>query len=348
MIAPFRYVWAAVQGIADSIMEAFGIEGIQVVKAFTDFWNGAFAQLEKDIQSATKNTREWASGFMDAIEQVKVKFHNAIERIKKMVLDAIVAIHNAIPSWLRAFIPGMKKEDLKMSYEMDIKVYEKKIKSEEGTDGSGKKEDGKSDKQKIEEANEATKRWKESLKEVKQIMADGVHGAIMGLLDGTKSLKESLAGIAKQIASMFLKKAIYGAFGLPFADGGYVSNGIRPFAAGGYATKPTMGLVGEAGEDEYVIPASKMAESMQRYSSGARGESVIPGTGQSSAGGASGSSTTVNYSGPILNFNSEQFVPKSAVGQIIATATSRGAKAGEARTLSSLQNSRSRRSNVGL
>ena len=49
-----------------------------------------------------------------------------------------------------------------------------------------------------------------------------------------------------------------------------------------------------------------------------------------------------------VNFNSEEFVPKSAVGQIIATATSRGAKAGEARTLSSLQNSRSRRSNLGL
>ena len=177
-------------------------------------------------------------------------------------------------------------------------------------------------------------------------MADGLHGAIMGLIDGTKSLKESLAGVAKQIASMFLKKAFTSAFGL--AEGGYVANGIRPFAAGGYATKPTMGLVGEAGEDEYVIPASKMAQSMQRYSSGARGESVIPGTGQSSAGGASGSSTTVNYSGPILNFNSEEFVPKSAIGQIINSAASRGAKAGEARTLSSLQNSRSRRQGIGL
>ena len=181
---------------------------------------------------------------------------------------------------------------------------------------------------------------------VKTTVADGVHGAIMGLLDGTKSLKESLAGIAKQIASLMLKKVIFSAFGL--AEGGYVSNGIRPFAAGGYATKPTMGLVGEAGEDEYIIPASKMAQSMQRYSSGARGESVIPGTGQSSAGGGANAQTTVNYSGPILNFNSEEFVPKSAIGEIINSAAARGAKAGEARTLSSLQNSRSRRQNIGL
>ena len=59
-------------------------------------------------------------------------------------------------------------------------------------------------------------------------------------------------------------------------------------------------------------------------------------------------STTVSYSGPILNFNSEEFVPKSAVGQIIATATSQGAKAGENRTLSTLRNSRSARSRLGM
>ena len=86
---------------------------------------------------------------------------------------------------------------------------------------------------------------------------------------------------------------------------------------------------------------------MQRYSAGARGDSVIAGGGSSYAG-SSGSSTTVNYSGPILNFNSEEFVPKSAVGEIIATATARGARAGETRTLTSLQNSRSRRATLGL
>jgi hypothetical protein len=92
-----------------------------------------------------------------------------------------------------------------------------------------------------------------------------------------------------------------------------------------------------------------MAQSMQRYSSGARGESVIPGTGSTaSGGGARTASTTVNYSGPILSFNSEDYVPKSAIGQIINSAASRGAKAGEARTLSSLQNSRSKRQNIGL
>tara|TARA_Y100001973_G_scaffold52432_1_gene77658 strand:- start:523 stop:2394 length:1872 start_codon:yes stop_codon:yes gene_type:complete len=192
--------------------------------------------------------------------------------------------------------------------------------------------------------------------QIRETIASGLTSAIEGLISGTKSLGESLAGIAKQIASMYLKSAILSFLpGLPAAtptvtkaEGGHMANGIKPFASGGMATKPTLGLIGEAGEDEYVIPASKMAASMQRYSAGARGEAVIPGTGSSYAGGGAGSSTTVNYSGPILNFNSEEFVPKSAIGQIINSAAARGASAGEARTLSSLRNSRSRRSSLGL
>jgi tape measure domain-containing protein len=202
------------------------------------------------------------------------------------------------------------------------------------------------EKKAAQKRDENMENWKNTLENIKTTIKDGLTDAIMGLIDGTKSLGESLAGIAKQIASMALRTAIGNI--LPFAEGGYVSNGIKPFSSGGMVRKPTMGLVGEAGEDEYIIPASKMAQSMQRYSAGARGESVIPGTGSSAGGAAGTSSTTVNYSGPILNFNSEEFVPKSAIGQIINSAAARGAKAGEARTLSSLQNSRSRRQNIGL
>ena len=207
---------------------------------------------------------------------------------------------------------------------------------------------------------ESLRRQLELWTQIKDTVATGLTSAIQGLIDGTKSLGESLASIAKSIGSMLIQSAISGwlaPVGVPgkmpaptvtVAQGGYMANGIKPFAYGGIATRPTLGLVGEAGEDEYIIPASKMAASMQRYSAGARGEAVIPGTGSSYAGGGVGGSTTVNYSGPILNFNSEEFVPKSAVGQIIATATSQGARAGENRTLSTLRNSRSARSRLGM
>ena len=201
-----------------------------------------------------------------------------------------------------------------------------------------------------------------------------------GIISGTMSVQQAFANMFQRIADHFLdmaaqmaatqlQKGILSMFANSFTAGlgssalsgatfptdvgGSLTtkqafSGAVKLASGGYVTRPTVGLVGEAGEDEYVIPASKMASSMQRYSAGARGDAVVTGGGSSYAGGGAGGSTTVNYSGPILNFNSEEFVPKSAIGEIIATATARGARAGETRTLTSLQNSRSRRATLGL
>ena len=237
---------------------------------------------------------------------------------------------------------------------IDVENNEKKVKLQNDvnnaltTEKKDKEDINKIAKDGNDEGVKALTKQQEMWQSVKETIAGGLHSAVMGLIDGTKSLGESLAGIAKQIASLMLKKAIFGAFGLQAAEGAYVANGIKPFNQGGLVTKPTMGLVGEAGEDEYIIPASKMAQSMQRYSAGARGESVIPGTGQSSSGGGANAQTTVNYSGPILNFNSEEFVPKSAVGKIINSAASKGAAAGEAKTMSTLRNSRGARSRLGM
>jgi hypothetical protein len=215
---------------------------------------------------------------------------------------------------------------------------------------------------------EKTKQLEEMWKSIKDTIATGLTNAITGLIEGTKTLGQALSGILKQISQILMQKALtswiggmsFGGGGvtkgsvgdLPkiatAAQGAYFGNGIKPFSTGGMATRPTLGLIGEAGESEYIIPASKMAQSMQRYSAGARGEAVIPGTGSSYAGGGGGSSTTVNYSGPILNFNSEEFVPKSAVGQIIASAAKQGASMGETRTMKSMQNNRSARARIGM
>ena len=178
---------------------------------------------------------------------------------------------------------------------------------------------------------------------IRETIASGLTSAIEGLISGTKSLGESLAGIAKSIASMYLKSAILG-----LLPGGKTVAAVQS-AEGRYASSPMVSTLAERGEPEYVIPSGRMAEATARYQSGQRGESVIPrGGGSSNYSGGSGGVTTVNYSGPVLNFNSEEFVPKSAIGEIINSAASRGARAGEARTISSLKNSRSRRSTLGL
>lgn len=81
---------------------------------------------------------------------------------------------------------------------------------------------------------------------------------------------------------------------------------IPQFAEGGIVSRPTLAMVGEGGEAEYIIPQSKMAQASANYLNGARGGAVIP-----SAGGSAGNATSPQITiktGPVLEFNGEQYV----------------------------------------
>jgi hypothetical protein len=82
---------------------------------------------------------------------------------------------------------------------------------------------------------------------------------------------------------------------------------VPAFAEGGIVDRPTLAMVGEGGEREYIIPQSKMAAASANFLSGARGGAVIPqtsGGGSSSTGNAQISITT----GPVLQQGGEQYV----------------------------------------
>jgi len=214
----------------------------------------------------------------------------------------------------------------------------------------------------LKERNKILDEQKATQEQIKNILAQGMTDAVMGLIDGSRTLGQVLAGVAKQLASMFLNKAFMSIFS-GFGGGGSNlspvmiakqgafsrSGGFKAFQYGGVVNSPTMGMVGEGGESEYIIPASKMSGAMARYSAGARGGSVIPG-GSGDSGTVAGSSgnTVVEYTGPTLNFNGDEYVPKSAVPEIIGAATKQGATLGQSRTLNTLKNSRSSRAKIGL
>jgi tape measure domain-containing protein len=73
---------------------------------------------------------------------------------------------------------------------------------------------------------------------------------------------------------------------------------IPAFANGGIVTRPTLAMVGEGGEPEYIIPQSKMAAAAANYLGGARGASVIP------SGNAQINVTT----GPVMQQGGQQYV----------------------------------------
>ena len=134
------------------------------------------------------------------------------------------------------------------------------------------------------------------------------------------------------------------------AEGAYLPGGLKPFADGGMVSQPTLGLVGEAGENEYIIPQSKMRTAMARYSRGVRGPGVIPGNGDDVAGeplaGAAIAPIDVRYT--VERINSIDYVTADQFQTGMQQAAQQGAKQGEQQTLKRLQMSGSTRRRLGL
>lgn len=112
------------------------------------------------------------------------------------------------------------------------------------------------------------------------------------------------------------------------AEGGYLPGGFKAFADGGVVDRPTLGLVGEGGESEYIIPASKMAAAMERYSGGARGSSVIPGNGGGNGGSQMPSiNPQVSVStGPVVNMDGQNYVSQDDFVAGLQSASTQGAE----------------------
>ena len=212
--------------------------------------------------------------------------------------------------------------------------------------------------------------------------------AFMGLVSGAMTGREALASffssvadhfldmaskmIAKMIEMFILKQALnifggalgggggFGAGGAGFGGsnafssfdaGGAAAFGMPSLMAeGGFVTGPTNAVIGEGGESEYVIPASKMNAAMSRYGRGARGEGVIAGNGTTSEGGAPAAAgpvaIDVRYS--VERINNVEYVTASQFQEGMRQAAQQGAAQGEQRTLRRLQQSPSTRKRVGV
>lgn len=107
-----------------------------------------------------------------------------------------------------------------------------------------------------DELNKATDKYAITLDQIKDTLANQMTSAIEGLIDGTKTLGQSLSGLLRTFASMFLRSGMGSLVDqiFPSAKGNvFAQNGIVPYAKGGYIGRPTMALMGEAGP-EAVLP----------------------------------------------------------------------------------------------
>ena len=228
----------------------------------------------------------------------------------------------------------------------------------------------------LEKEVAAYKEMEQTVMSLSGTLAGELTSAFGSIIDGSKSAEEAMADMLQGIGKAFIDMAlqiiqkqitmiIYGmimkALGVSMPGSGF-NMGTTPLGAGGGSVGgigtlgPNFGLpananggfapggqpmlVGERGP-ELFMPHSDgrivSNETMNNYRPNGMG-----------AGGGGGGSVMVNYSGPQLNFNGDEYLPKSAVGEIINQAAMQGAQLGQARTVNSLRNNRSTRTRAGI
>ena len=207
---------------------------------------------------------------------------------------------------------------------------------------------------------------------VESSLGTAMSSAVQSVITGTGSVQEAFSDMFANIGKAFIDMAtqmiakalvmkaigiLTSAFGGGGGGGGSMagmfdlSGGqFGAFAEGGYVTGPTNALIGEGGEPEYVIPESKMRESMGRYSRGSRGGSVIPAEGGGSAGTEGGTAVAapidVRYT--VERINSVDYVTADQFQNGMKRAAAEGAQRGQQLTLSRLQQSPSTRRRIGM
>lgn len=361
--------------------QKLGLELQQKLKDLTEKATKPLEDALKAVKEKLATDKRYAELIKKGIAPERAKDIINIEKAKKETLkrlDVEIKILEAIVA------QGGATKELTEALEKLRKEREKAegVDGEKATEGDNYKK-AKSD---FEKFQETFKQGLKEMIDIGPQIANVALGAINSVTDGIVELittgkanfKEMAVSILKDLAKIMIRaalvNAIAGAFGinLAAANGAVLQGGrVQKYANGGVVGGPTLfpmaggqvGLMGEAGP-EAIMPLKRgsdgklgvtvndsgMGASMSRYSPGKRSASGISGDdgGGGDYGGSMGGGTVVNYNGPTLNFNSEDYVPASAVPGIIDEAAKRGAKAGESRTFASLQNSRSRRSRIGL
>ena len=92
---------------------------------------------------------------------------------------------------------------------------------------------------------------------------------------------------------------------------------VPRFADGGVVNRPTLAMVGEGGQPEYIVPQSKAANFASNYLGGMRGNAAI----QSQSSNSSASPTIQIQTGPVLQQNNQQYVTIADMERALTTLT---------------------------
>jgi hypothetical protein len=105
---------------------------------------------------------------------------------------------------------------------------------------------------------------------------------------------------------------------------------IPQFAEGGVVSGPTLAMVGEGGEPEYIVPQSKASGFAANWMAGQRGAAAIP---RFAEGGVVSPATAINIqTGPVMQQNGTNYVTvadlEKAMQTVVGSLLSNGRTAG--------------------
>ncbi len=123
------------------------------------------------------------------------------------------------------------------------------------------------------------------------------------------------------------------------AQGGYNRGSFKAFARGGVVTGPTLGLIGEGGEPEYIIPQSKAAGFAANFLAGQRGAGAIPGFAEGGVAMPSTANVSIQ-TGPVTQMGGTNYVTTEEMSKAV--------QMGVQRTLDMIGRDNTVRSRIGL
>jgi hypothetical protein len=169
-----------------------------------------------------------------------------------------------------------------------------------------------------------------------QAVANFIRGIINGIIGGVEgAINGAIGGINALIRAANRALAVVRAPQIPQIPGVQLPR----FADGGVVNGPTMALVGEGGEPEYIVPQSKAAGFAANWMAGKRGGAAIPRFAEGGVVMPSTANVSIQ-TGPVTQMNGTNYVTTQEM--------SRAVQAGVQQTLNLLRNDIGARSGLGL
>ena len=160
--------------------------------------------------------------------------------------------------------------------------------------------------------------------------AQVVQNIVSGIMNAVQRAINAIRNLARRRSNSNTENA---------AEGAYWPGGFQAFAKGGVVNGPTLGLIGEGGESEYIVPASKAYGFAQNIMNGVRGPGAIPRFAE--GGFVAPANASVNIqTGPVTQMGGQDFVTK--------TDMSRAVQSGVQQTLDMIRRDGTVRSRLGL